>query len=112
MNGFEFALLIPIFGISIPLVAILSSHFQKMASIKMERERSADRHTVERLTKRIEEMEQRILTLQDIVIGGDYEVRRRLERAAAEIASQPPPPPTYSSESHSSKPPTTHTTQG
>ncbi|MBW3625456.1 MAG: hypothetical protein KY468_18835 [Armatimonadetes bacterium] len=40
-----------------------------------------DDREMEEMKRRMAEMENRILTLQDLVIGGDYEMRRKLEAA-------------------------------
>jgi hypothetical protein len=53
-----------------------------------------DRSEIEELKKRMGEMENRILTLQDLVIGGNYDMKRKLEQAeAAHLHASTPPSP-------------------
>jgi hypothetical protein len=56
-----------------------------------------DKRELEELKKRMGEMENRILTLQDLVIGGNYDMKRKLEQAEAahlhNPASQAPETP-------------------
>jgi hypothetical protein len=86
------ALFIPILALSIPIVAIVCNSVQKMYQMKLDRIHKVDATGDAALKKRLVELEQRVLTLQDIIIGGDYDVRRRLEQAITAQNMTPPPP--------------------
>ncbi|MBW3624825.1 MAG: hypothetical protein KY468_15590 [Armatimonadetes bacterium] len=97
----DLEVLIPLTIFSIPIVAIVTNTIKNMYQMKLDRERGADKSTVNQLNQRVAELENRVMTLQDIIISGDYEVRRRLEQAARneQAAAQPgamtPPAPSH-----------------
>jgi hypothetical protein len=83
-KGIPFALLIPLTALMIPIIAIILSYLQKMYEMRLKYGRSSanvPNDEMAAMKKRMEEMEARILTLQDLVIGGDYEIRKRLGEA-------------------------------
>jgi hypothetical protein len=90
----------------IPIVAILSGTFIKALRIIFgAQENRADRNYTATLEKRIVDLENRVLTLQDIVLSGEQDLRRKLmERDAHSTAYAPsstaetiPPSPTLNS---------------
>ena len=72
---------------TIPIVAILSNAIVKIVEAKARRPNQAADSRIAELEKRLAENEQRVVTLQDIVIGGEYEARQRLERRLLEQRS-------------------------
>jgi hypothetical protein len=79
------------FIISMMIIAVVW-----ITSPRQVRQRSSpeDRSEIENLKKRMGEMENRILTLQDLVIGGNYDMKRKLEQAeAAHLHASTPPSP-------------------
>ena len=90
MDAGQIALMIPILGLSIPIVAIVTNHYRQVAEMRLRHGTGtgADAKEVADLKRRVSEMEQRVVTLQDLVIGGEHEVRRKLE-AAQNMASSP-----------------------
>lgn len=101
MDAGQLALFIPILALIIPIVAIISTTFQKMYETKHERMRSKDKRVVDDLKKRVEELEGRVMTLQDIVIAGDYEARRRIDRAMSAQTNVGTPLPPEADHHHS-----------
>ena len=79
----------------VPITAILAFTFYKVAKLifhpQAPRAPRVDDTRVAAMERRMAEMENRILTLQDLVIGGDYEVRRKLEQASAPPHATTPP---------------------
>ena len=81
-----------IIGAMIPIVAIVSVTVYKIIQVVFEHDnKKMNRSNVNvnaALEKRVAELESRVVTLQDIVLGGEYEARRKVEHAM----SHPIPP--------------------
>ena len=108
MDHGTLALMIPIIGLSIPVVAILSTTAQRMYEMRLKTMNGTDKGTADQLNKRIAELEQRVLTLQDLVIGGDYDVRRRLDHAMSQQPHGTSTHPIGSSQPHTVPPSASH----
>jgi hypothetical protein len=75
----------------IPIIAIICNTVVKLAKLGIEpfANRSNTKNTAE-LEKRVMELEHRVTTLQNLVIDGEYQVRRKLEHQ-----HMAPTPPSY-----------------
>ena len=92
--------------IVVPVTAMLSLLCYKVAKLIFHNAPSHRPHRTEdalvaAMEKRMAEMESRILTLQDIVIGADYEARRKLDQASAHLQTAHPADLHQSTASHS-----------
>jgi len=80
-----------IIALCIPIIALLAKTAQDITRMVLDHQQKgsprADSMELKKLRMRMEEMENRILTLQDLVISGDYETRRKLEIAQIERPS-------------------------
>jgi len=73
------ALMIPIIGVSIPIVAIWAKHQQKMAEMKLD---TATEQTAEKAAQyatHIQRLEDRVQVLERIVTDGGYDVATQIE---------------------------------
>lgn len=76
-------------ALMIPILAIAGAYVVKIYRMTLEHGNSADKKLVTGLERRVAELENRVLTLQDIVISGDYERQRRLKQHEAEAMHAP-----------------------
>lgn len=80
--------------IIVPVTAILSIMIYKIAKLIFHphapRANKVEDARVAAMERRMAEMENRILTLQDLVIGGDFEVRRKLDQASGHLRETTP----------------------
>ena len=73
------ALLIPIFALSIPMVAIWTKHQQKIAEMQISK---TAEHTAEKAAQyasKIQSLEDRVRVLERIVTDGGYDVATQIE---------------------------------
>lgn len=63
----DLGILIPIFALLIPIVAIWTRHQQKMAELEPHRAADGDPRETSRLTGRVQELEERVRVLERIV---------------------------------------------
>ncbi len=88
----ELAILIPIFALMIPISAIIAPHLMRAYELSLKHKNAAGIEEIAEMRRKLEEMEQRVLTLQDLVIGGEFQARRNL--ASREPDRIPPAPAT------------------
>ncbi len=84
------ALMIPIIGVSIPVVAIWAKHQQKMAEIKTD---ATAQHTAEKAAQyanQVQQLEDRVQVLERIVTDRGYDVATQIEalRDTREVEQQ------------------------
>lgn len=75
----QIAILIPIIGVMIPIVAIWTKHQQKMAELQAD---STARHTAEKAAQyasQIQRLEDRVQVLERIVTDGGYDIATQIE---------------------------------
>jgi hypothetical protein len=78
------ALAIPFVALSIPIIAILSRTALAMTKMILDaRSRPSPSIPVQDYERRMAEMEQRITTLQNLVLDGEYQIRRKIEHQQA-----------------------------
>ncbi|MEO1489407.1 MAG: hypothetical protein AAFR88_08250 [Pseudomonadota bacterium] len=79
MEPGQLALLIPIIGVMIPIVAIWAKHQQKMAEIQSDK---TAEHTAERAAQyasQVQRLEDRVAVLERIVTDRGYDVATQIE---------------------------------
>ena len=75
----DFGILIPLFALSIPIVAIWTKHQQKLAEMGV---RSTAQESAEKAAQyvgRVDELEQRVRVLERIVTDRGYDVATQIE---------------------------------
>ena len=90
MEPGQLALLIPIIGVMIPIVAIWAKHQQKMAEIQSDK---TAEHTAEKAAQyasQIQRLEDRVQVLERIVTDRGYDVATQIEalRDTREVESR------------------------
>ena len=83
MNIAALALLIPLLALAIPIIAIMMNSYERIHAQRIRQLTAGNPAEMEELKKRMLEMEQRLLTLQEIVISTDYDARRKIEVAVS-----------------------------
>lgn len=76
------ALLIPILGVSIPIIAILASTFNKWLAIKEKQIEALNSETAEKAARyaaQTERLEQRMRVLERIITDKGFEVSQKIE---------------------------------
>jgi hypothetical protein len=76
------ALLIPILGVSIPIIAILASTFNKWLAIKEKQIEALNSETAEKAARyaaQTERLEQRMRVLERIITDKGFEVSQQIE---------------------------------
>jgi hypothetical protein len=73
------ALLIPIFALSIPIVAIWTKHQQKLAEMGIESTASASAEKAAQYATQIQRLEDRVQVLERIVTDKGYDVATQIE---------------------------------
>lgn len=73
------ALMIPIIGVSIPIVAIWSSHRQKMMKIQIEATASQSAEKAAQYVGQIQKLEDRVRVLERIVTDRGYDIATQIE---------------------------------
>lgn len=73
------ALLIPIFGMSIPIVAIWSKHQQKMAEIQTNATADATAEKAAQYANQVGQLEDRVQVLERIVTDRGYDIATQIE---------------------------------
>ncbi|MEO1730746.1 MAG: hypothetical protein AAFR64_08410 [Pseudomonadota bacterium] len=79
MEPGQLALMIPIIGVMIPIVAIWAKHQQKMAEIQADK---TAEHTAERAAQyasQVQKLEDRVAVLERIVTDRGYDVATQIE---------------------------------
>ena len=79
MDAGLLALMIPLIGVSIPIVAIWSSHRQKIMQMQIE---ATSSHTAEKAAQyasRVQQLEDRVQVLERIVTDSGYNVATQIE---------------------------------
>ena len=75
----DIAILIPIIGVMIPIVAIWAKHQQKMAEIKIDATADATAEKAAQYASKIQRLEDRVQVLERIVTDGGYDVATQIE---------------------------------
>ncbi|WP_128893232.1 hypothetical protein [Erythrobacter sp. HKB08] len=79
MEPGQLALLIPIIGVSIPIVAIWTKHRQKVIEIQMEATASASAEKAAQYATQVQRLEDRVQVLERIVTDRGYDVATQIE---------------------------------
>lgn len=77
--SFNLGILIPILGLSIPIIAIWTSHQQKIAKMQID---AAAQHTAEKAAQyasHIQRLEDRVQVLERIVTDRGYDIATQIE---------------------------------
>ncbi|MDE1466159.1 hypothetical protein [Aurantiacibacter sp. D1-12] len=75
----EFALLIPILGVSIPIIAIWTSHQRKMAEMKLGATAEQTAEKAAQYASKVQALEDRVQVLERIVTDRGYDVATQIE---------------------------------
>jgi len=79
MEPGQLALLIPIIGVMIPIVAIWAKHQQKMAEIQSETTADATAEKAAQYAAQVHKLESRVQVLERIVTDRGYDVATQIE---------------------------------
>jgi len=79
MEPGQLALLIPIIGVMIPIVAIWAKHQQKMAEIQSETTADATAEKAAQYAAQVQKLEDRVQVLERIVTDRGYDVATQIE---------------------------------
>ena len=79
MDAGILALMIPIIGVSIPVVAIWAKHQQKMAEIKMDTTADATAEKAAQYAANMKALEDRVQVLERIVTDRGYDIATQIE---------------------------------
>ncbi|MEE4152727.1 MAG: hypothetical protein V2I27_01060 [Erythrobacter sp.] len=79
MDASTLALMIPIIGVSIPIVAIWTSHRQKIAKMEIEATATQSAEKAARYATQIAKLEDRVQVLERIVTDRGYDVATQIE---------------------------------
>ncbi|MEM6907909.1 MAG: hypothetical protein AAF494_04455 [Pseudomonadota bacterium] len=79
MDTGTLALLIPIIGVSIPIVAIWAKHREKVTQMQLERTASASAEKAAQYATQIQRLEDRVQVLERIVTDRGYDVATQIE---------------------------------
>ena len=79
MDAGQLALLIPLIGVSIPIVAIWTSHKQKIAKLQIDATASATAEKAAQYASQVKELEDRVRVLERIVTDRGYDVATQIE---------------------------------
>ncbi|MDJ0642982.1 MAG: hypothetical protein QNJ15_09200 [Erythrobacter sp.] len=90
MEPGQLALLIPIIGVSIPIVAIWLKHKQKIAEMQLEATASASAEKAAQYASQVQRLEDRVQVLERIVTDKGYDVATQIEalRDTREVEDQ------------------------
>ena len=79
MDTGTLALMIPIIGVSIPIVAIWASHRQKIAKMELEATAAQSAEKAAQYATQISKLEDRVQVLERIVTDRGYDVATQIE---------------------------------
>jgi hypothetical protein len=79
MDASILALMIPIIGVSIPVVAIWAKHQQKMAELKMDATADATAEKAAQYASQVAKLEDRVAVLERIVTDRGYDIATQIE---------------------------------
>lgn len=79
MEPGQLALLIPIIGVMIPIVAIWAKHQQKMAEIQSDKTADATAEKAAQYASQVAKLEDRVAVLERIVTDSGYNVATQIE---------------------------------
>lgn len=79
MDTGTLALMIPIIGVSIPIVAIWVKHREKIAQMQFETTASASAEKAAQYATQIQKLEDRVAVLERIVTDRGYDVATQIE---------------------------------
>ena len=79
MEPGQLALLIPIIGVMIPIVAIWAKHQQKMAEIQSETTADATAEKAAQYASQVQKLEDRVQVLERIVTDRGYDIATQIE---------------------------------
>ena len=75
----DFALLIPILALSIPIIAIWTTHQRKLAEMQIETTASTSAEKAAQYATQIQRLEDRVQVLERIVTDKGYDVATQIE---------------------------------
>lgn len=79
MDTSTLALLIPIIGVSIPIVAIWAKHRKEVLQMQLEATSSQTAEKAAQYASRVQQLEDRVQVLERIVTDGGYDVATQIE---------------------------------
>lgn len=75
----ELAILIPILGVSILIIAIWTSHQRKMAELKLDAAATQSAEKAAQYASKVQQLEDRVQVLERIVTDSGYNVATQIE---------------------------------
>lgn len=75
----DFAILIPLLGVSIPIIAIWTSHQRKMAELTLDATATQSAEKAAQYVSRVQQLEERVQVLERIVTDRGYDVATQIE---------------------------------
>ncbi|MCP5396225.1 MAG: hypothetical protein H6918_05740 [Sphingomonadaceae bacterium] len=79
MDAGTLALMIPIIGVSIPIVAIWTSHQQKIAKMRLDATATDTAERAAQYASKVQQLEDRVRVLERIVTDKGYDVATQIE---------------------------------
>ena len=75
----ELAILIPILGVSIPIIAIWTAHQRKMAEMQLDKTASHTAEKAAQYASKVQALEDRVQVLERIVTDRGYDIATQIE---------------------------------
>lgn len=79
MDAGSLALLIPIIGVSIPIVAIWAKHKEKIAAMQIDTTAAATAEKAAQYSSKVQQLEDRVQVLERIVTDRGYDIATQIE---------------------------------
>lgn len=87
MGGFDFALLIPLFALSIPLIAIWTKHRTKIAEMQINATAELSAEKAAQYAQHTRELEERVRVLERIVTDKGFDTASQIEALRRDAAA-------------------------
>lgn len=87
MDGFDFALLIPLFALSIPMIAIWTRHRTKIAEMEIKAKAELSAENAAQYASQTRDLEERVRVLERIVTDKGFDTAVQIEALRRDSAT-------------------------